>query len=231
MAAEPEASRKSDQPDRDVLLATAGRYLKNLQHFVRHELAYLQAVGDLLPAELTPEDVVDGVLLRAYRELAERSPERKVKSWLIRLAREHLEAEVRRAKSWRSRTPRRLEEDVAETPRVRHVFTLGDEILDFYLPDEDLKLEDIIPDLEVPTPEEEAETQELRRCASAALAALPRDWRRALLLSHVEELSGPELARAVGRPEPEVRRIVEYARQYLRDKLVESGFTLRSEAG
>jgi len=47
------------------------------------------------------------------------------------------------------------------------VSTLGDEILDFYQPDELLTLEDVIPDLEVSTPEQA--TEELRRCVRTAL--------------------------------------------------------------
>jgi hypothetical protein len=34
-------------------------------YFVRHQIAYLEAIGDLTTGELTPDDVVDEVLLRA----------------------------------------------------------------------------------------------------------------------------------------------------------------------
>jgi hypothetical protein len=37
-------------------------------YFVRHQIAYLEAIGNLTTGELTPDDVVDEVLLRAYRE-------------------------------------------------------------------------------------------------------------------------------------------------------------------
>jgi RNA polymerase sigma factor (sigma-70 family) len=143
---------------------------------------------------------------------------------LIRLAQEHIRHEVERANAWRRRTPVRLEQDVPETPPpTEGMSTLGDEILDFYEPDEDLKVEDVIPDIDVPTPEEESETRELQSCVDAALAALPKEWRRALRLHYVEGRDGAELSRALGRPEPEVDRLLEHARAYLRQKLLEAG--------
>src|SRR3989442_13115201 len=44
--------------------------------------------------------------------------------------------------------------------------------LDFYQPDEDLRMEDMVPDIEIPPPELIAETEELRRCVRAALSDL-----------------------------------------------------------
>ena len=58
----------------------------------------------------------------------------------------------------------------------------GDEILDFYQPDEDLKVEDVLPGIEVPMPDEIAEIEKLRRCVRDTLSELPRDERRALTL-------------------------------------------------
>lgn len=211
-----------EQRTRELFLPLIGRHLNGLYHYVRHQLAYLQSVGDLLPDELTPEDVVDAVLLRAYREFVNDPPERKIRSWLIRLAREHLTAEVRRLRGERERTVH-IEEDIPETPPEEYVSTLGEEILYFHEPEEDLKLEDVIPDLKVPTPEQEAERAELRRCLEAALAGMPRTWRRALLLRHAAGLSGPALARALRKPPPDVERMLVTARAYLRQRLVESG--------
>jgi DNA-directed RNA polymerase specialized sigma24 family protein len=97
------------------------------------------------------------------------------------------------------------------------------ELANVYEPDEDLKLEDIIPDLEAPNPEEEAERLELQRCARAALAEMPREQRRARLLRYDDELPMPQLARALHKPEPEARRILEEASHELRRRLREAG--------
>ena len=212
---------------RELFFSLIGQHVKGVHHFVRHELAYAEAVGDLMPDELTPEEVVDAVILRAYREFVKEPPEGKIKSWLIRLAREHLDAEVKRLKAWRSRTGVRTEAEVPRTPPTEYVSTLGDERLDFDEPDEDLKIEDVIPDVDVPTPEQETETKELRWCVSAALAGMPREWRRAVLLRHVEGLTLAELTKTIGRTEPEVERMLAHADAYLRQKLVEAGCHFR----
>jgi RNA polymerase sigma factor (sigma-70 family) len=83
------------------------------------------------------------------------------------------------------------------------------------------KLEEIIPDIVIPMPEQEAETKELRRCVKAALAGMPREWQQVLFVHYVDGLAGPELAKAFSKTEPEIKRILEYAREYLRQRLME----------
>jgi DNA-directed RNA polymerase specialized sigma24 family protein len=78
----------------------------------------------------------------------------------------------------------------------RKFSTLGDEILDFYQPDEDLKLEDIVSDIEVPTPEQSVEAKELQKLVRSLLAQMPREWRRALLLHYVGWRPEAEVAKA-----------------------------------
>ena len=151
----------------------------------------------------------------------------RVRGWLIRLAGEYLDAEVKRFASERQRASVHIEDDVRETPPAEAVSTLGDEILDFYEPDEDLKLEDIIPDLDAQSPEEEAERSELRQCVDVALAGLPRQWRRALLLRDTEGLTGAALATALHRTPAETERILDNARAFLRQHLVQSGCRLK----
>jgi RNA polymerase sigma factor (sigma-70 family) len=211
------------QRQRELFFSLVGRHLAALDHVLRHEIAYLESVGTLLPRELRPEEVVDATLVRACREFVERPPEGKIKRWLLALAKQQLAAEVARLKGWRDRTPVRLEHDVPETPPTEQVSRLGEEILDFHEPDEDLKVEDVLPDLEAPSPEEEIARQEMRWCVSAALAGMPEEWRRLLLLRHVEGLGGAALARAAGKSPADVRRILGHAIPYLRQRLLESG--------
>ena len=211
------------QGDRKEFLAAAGKHLERLRAFVGHELGYFEAVGDLGRGEVMVEDVVDAVLIRAEEERRKAPPRRSLRSWLIHLAIEEIEAAVKRSRLERRRVPVHIEQDVPETPPTEWVSTLGDEVLDFWEFDEDLKLEDIIPDLEAPNPEEEAERSELQRCAKAALAEMPREQRRALLLRYDDELPIPQLARALRKPEPEARRILEEASDGLRRRLEGAG--------
>jgi len=215
----------SEQHNREVFFASASQHLNRVYESVRHQLAYFESVGDLLPGELTPEDVVDAVLLSAYHEFVKEPAKRDIGNWLVERAEEQLRREVKRLKSERNRMVH-IEEDIPETPPTQEVSTLGDEILEFYQPDEDLKLEDIFPDVDVSTPEEMASAkEEFLLCVNAALAGMPREWRRALRLRHAEGFTEAELAQALQKAEPEIERILEYARQHLRQRLIESGCT------
>jgi hypothetical protein len=81
----------SHQRTREAYFALISRQLPGLYEFVRHQLAYFEAIGDLVPGELTVEDAVDAVLLLAYRAFVTNPPHRNTGRWLMTLAREHLE--------------------------------------------------------------------------------------------------------------------------------------------
>jgi RNA polymerase sigma factor (sigma-70 family) len=209
---------------REMFFALVGPHVKRLGYFVRHVLAYREAIGDLRPGELAADDVVDALLLRAYREFLRHPPPHRFKHWLAGLARRQLAVDVERLKSWHGRTPVHTEDDVPETPPELLASRLGEDVLDFHEPEEDLRVEDVIPDLELVTPEEQAGADELRRSVDAALAGLPREWREVLLLHHVEGVQGDELARLAGKSPVEVAQILDLARQYVRQRLVETGY-------
>lgn len=216
----------AEQSSQESFFSIVNPHVSKLNDFVRHVVAFAEARGDLVPGELTPEDVVDAALIEAYVEFVRNPIRGEIRSWLIRHATKVLEREIKRSNAERRRMVH-IEEDIPETPPAEAVSTLGDEILDFYQPDEDLKMEDIIPDIEVPTPEEEAETSELRRCVKAAVNSMPKDWRRALMLHYVQELKVPELAKMMEKREPEVDRLLANAREFLRQKLIASGCSVK----
>jgi RNA polymerase sigma factor (sigma-70 family) len=208
---------------REKFFAMFRRQLGTLYRFVRHELAYRRNAGDLIGNELSPEDVVDAVVLRAFPEYVRDPPRRRAAGWLIRLAQEQIDSEVRRLESERE-TDVHVEDDVPETAPQEEVTTLGEEILYFYQPDEDLKLEDLIPELDTTTPEEDAQAHERRVVVRATLEQMPADERRAFLLRRMEGLSMAELAEAIGRPRREVERLVEEAQNRVRRRLAEGGY-------
>ena len=213
------------QNNREVFFKSAIQQLDRLYEFVRHQLAYLESVGDLMPGELSAEDVVDAAMLRAYHEFVKQPAEREVGSWLIDLAKAHIEREVKKLKAVRNRTVH-IEKRIPETPPAEEVVTLGEEILDFYEPDQALKLEDVFPDVDVSSPEDfVAAEEELVQCINAALAAMPKEWSRALHLHHRGGLTLQELGEVLQKDEPEIEHILEYARQHLRQSLIESGCT------
>ena len=209
-------SGSAEQRSREMFFSSASQQLDRLYDFVRHQLAYLESTRDLLPAaseldvegltpaqlhrthesdgvlkpgELTLEDVIDSVLLRGYHEFVKGPGNRDIGDWLTELAKLQIERDVKRLKAERKRTVH-IEEDIPETPPAEAVKTLGDEILDFYIPDEDLKLEDVFPEADVSSPEDfVAAKEELAQCINTALARMPNEWRRALRLRRWRNLA------------------------------------------
>jgi RNA polymerase sigma factor (sigma-70 family) len=214
--------------DHETFFSLIGPHLNALHDFVGHVLDFAEARGDLPRGQLTIDDVVDEALIRAYREFSESPARADIGSWLIHVAGAQIQTEVKRRKWERGHTVR-IEEDIPETPPMEEVSSLGDEILDFYQPDEDLKLEDIVPDIETPSPEQEAEQQEMRQTVRTALKGMPGEWRRALMLRYVDGLEGAELSKSVGKPSKEVDRLLDYARGYFRERLIDAGCRFRTE--
>jgi ribosomal subunit interface protein len=217
-----------EQRTRETFFALVSPQLKKLNHFIRHVIRYSESTGELVPGELDAEDVTDAALVRAYREFLRGYPQQEIRSWLIRLAMDVLDAEVSVLKQ--DHEMLHLEEDIPETPPALEVSTLGEEIFDFYQPDEDLKFEDIVYDMEAPTPEEQVENKELRRIVRGLLAQMPDEWRRAVVLRGLRGRTEKQVAEAFGKSEEEVGRILERARESLRQKLKDFGYDFKRVA-
>jgi RNA polymerase sigma factor (sigma-70 family) len=197
-------------------------HLESLYNFARREVAYRQAIGDLAVGDLAPEEVVDEVALLALEQFEERPTELDFDHWLMQLALDVIERRVKEFKEEREGALH-LEEDVPETPPQKEVAHAGDELFEFFQPDEDLRLEDLIEDKRVPTPEEVLERRDLQHYVESALAQLPRRWHEAFVLYSVEGLTLEETARVMRRPVEDVRNWVELTRALLRARLVDEG--------
>lgn len=214
------ATRSAVQREREAFFAQISRYMNGLYRYARHLLNYYQDLGDLPPGQIEVEDIVDTAVLEAYRELGKAGADRDLKDRLMSAARRYVQRTLTVSK----------EEDVPETPPEKETSLLGEEIFEFFEPDEALKIEDVAPDLDVPDPEQVAETEDLRQCVNSALAGMPAEWRRALTLRFGQGVKGAALASALGKSGPETSRILERARAYLRQRLVEAGCTLTPNA-
>lgn len=194
-------------------------HLGALEAFVRRELTYLQALGDLVPDEPGVLDVVDETLARAAAQFTTRPTHLNLDDWLRRLAREVLDAQVAAARtaagemlSLEHRPPR----DTLAPPS-------DEEIFEFYQPDEVLRVEDLVPAPEGADPEVAAERRELQTRLYRWLGVLPTAWRRALMLHVVDGLPVAAVAAILGASEAEVGDWIARADEFLRTHLVETG--------
>ena len=214
-APEPESGREA--------AALVDRHLSELYNFAGREIAYRQAVGDLAAGDLTPEEVADDVALAAIERFGERPGGLEFGRWLLQLA---LDVVARRVAEYEEeRGLLHVEEEVPAASPAAEAARSGDEIYEFYQPDEGVRLEDLIEDERVPTPEEALARREMQRHINRTLARLPRRWRAAFVLYAVEGLTLEEVARVTRRPVEEVRRAVESARNFLREWFADSGAT------
>src|SRR5262249_13813249 len=135
-------------------------------------------------------------------------PQQDIRSWLIRAAMDVLDAEVSYLKQDRQMV--HIEEDIPS--------------------EEDLRFEDIVYDMAAPTPEEQVENKELRRIVRGLLAEMPEEWRRAKVLGGLRGRPEKQVAEALGKSEEEVGRILERAREHLRQRLVDYGYEFKRVA-
>jgi RNA polymerase sigma factor (sigma-70 family) len=205
---------------KDEAARAIDRRLNDLYNFVRREIASRQALGDLFAGELTPEEIVDETAATAIERFDSRPADLKFEDWLWQLALDAIRRRAAEIKIERESLMRLEDDGWAASSAAR---ASEDEIYEFYQPDERLRLEDLIADERVPTPEEVVSKRELQRYVNQTLASLPRRWREAFVLYSVEGKTLEETARVLREPVDSVRRSVEMAREYLRERLIEAG--------
>lgn len=208
-AAEPLPSTRSEAA------ASIDRELSELYNFVRREIAIRQAHGDLKRGELTVAEIVDEVALTAMEQYAEPPADLNFRPWLFQLALDVIKRRGSEVEAARGTI------DLAQPVQERS--QSEDEVYDFYQPDHETQLVDLIPDGLLPTPEETLAASELQQCINRELARLPRRWREAFMLYSVEGLTLEEVARVTCHPIDATRRAIELARELLRAGLAEAG--------
>ncbi len=196
--------------------------LKGLYNFVRREIAYLTASGELLPGQVTPDDVVDDVVVRAYAQQAERPDKLALEHWLRKLALAVLDEQVAR----RLPSARLVS---LETPVEGEIEEDDEQLYEYYQPDEALRLEDLVVSPEASAPESTLARYELALRSQQLLAWLPRPWRQVVVLADVEGLSDTEIAAVMGIPTEMVAGLRQFAEAYLRAKLRDGGYTAPEE--
>jgi DNA-directed RNA polymerase specialized sigma24 family protein len=189
--------------------------------FVVRELSYHDALNDLGANELDPYDIID----EAFLQLVEQGAGDGTGGLPPRRRLEHAVLEVLHRKvaelEERERRESSLEGNYRDPAEEDGFRTLGEHVLDFWQPDQDLSQQDVIPDLETPTPAEVEDMRERQHEIYAALSALPRRWREDFVLFAVEHWTLEELASRHGVDLEIVRRQLHATQSYLLERLRE----------
>ncbi|MBN1308930.1 MAG: sigma-70 family RNA polymerase sigma factor [Chitinispirillaceae bacterium] len=95
---------------------------------------------------------------------------------------------------------------------------------EYYQPDEIIKVEDVLIDADTVLPEQEVEYREIETHIDKLLSQLPADWRNAFILLVREGLPLADIAENQGKSLEEITGIIEQAKEFIRKKLLDSGF-------
>jgi len=138
------------------------------------------------------EDIVQEAVLRAFKYF-DRFSGVQARPWLLAIVRNT-------SASWMAKN------------RPRHLTLVGDPA----------EAESDRPEEAAPSPEQQSETRELRTEIDRAVAALPPDFREAILLREVEELSYKEIAAVLEVPIGTVMSRIARGRKLLQIQLKEA---------
>jgi len=187
--------------------------LRDLRDHARHELVIAQLEGRLAQGSVTVSDLVDEVTLRAWERFADRPADRPFDSWLVELLHEVVDEYAPAAESLDPSEPLSTDD-----PRFESDLGWIVENEPFWGEAEPLRIEDVLPEAELPEVLRLLDAEEQYRWVAAQLRGLPSAERRAFILTVLEGWSDVEVAMLLGRSPDAVRDDVERVRQRLRER-------------
>jgi RNA polymerase sigma factor (sigma-70 family) len=196
--------------DRAAFMDALERQIGPLYRFVAREVRYHEALGDFLPGEVPPEEIVDEVALRALRRAPRIPPRATFRGWLRRLALRAIEDRVRRLRRQHKAEAVSLEAPLRTGQR-------GDE---YFQPDYALKWEDVLPTPDL-SPEQAVELHETWQELEQALNTLPPYERMAFVLHAIEGLGYAEIAAITRQSRDEAKAAYRAAREALRQRFAD----------
>ncbi len=221
--ARPELAKSATMQDRKAFDARLRPLLGTLYTLAVRELRQRQVAGELAPGALDPAEVLDEVVVRAYDSFRQGNMQPPIRAKLAALLNQFLDEIIRERRLEPADDPAaHFDDDIPENDPRLEVSTLGDEALEFYQPDEQLHLEDILAGAEVPDPASLLSAREQMRIIHRAIKKLPRLQRQAFLL-HADGFDDLEIAMLQKRSEAEVHKDVELVRTLILRQLATVG--------
>ncbi len=211
------ASAELREALKEEYLTIVLRLLKRLYNFTRREIQFRIWSGQLRKGDIAIADVLDEAVVEVFKKLPDEYDERWIERELFRSVIQIINRVVR-------------EKRIPRVPLEKTVDAYEDidtEIYEFYQPDNLYHLEDLVPDNFFPEPDNAIEQEDIKRYIDQVLSGLPDKWRYAFYLTVFEEFTPEEIAMVQGISPEEVKKYVQLAREYLREKLKETGLELK----
>ena len=218
VAAKPQPAKRVVEP---ALENWVNANLARLEAYVDHELQSRVVTGQIREDQISPEEVVDEVMVSALSQEDHRVGLLSPESWFHRLALQAI---------------RRLIRSNADTgnlsldaPAGQQNVTGSDEnVLQYHQPDDSLPEESVIRDANVRTPEEIFAGEEMVAQLDIVLHEVKTDDREAFVLYTLEGFTIEEISRLAGRPAEEIRKSIQHVRERVQKKLPEENQYRRS---
>src|SRR5215472_692297 len=186
--------------------------LPRLERFVQRQIDYRESLGELLPDQVAPEDVVAEAIANALGDELEKPERMKIEPWLYRLATDAIDRVA--AGDGDSGTV-----SLECRHGVQNVQSSAEARLQFHQPDDRLLEEDIIADGHAESPELLAARGELIKLVQVALRDAGRSDREVFILHAVEGFTQEEIAAITNHTLEEVLASIRTARQHLQRAL------------
>ncbi len=188
--------------------------LPRLQEFVAKELELRIAAGQVREGQISCDEIIDEVMVSALSHEDGRAVLLSPESWFHRLA---LQAVRRLIKSNADTGTFSL-----DAPAGKQNVTGSDEnVLQYHQPDDSLPEESVIGDAAARTPEEIFSSEEMVAQLDIVLHEVNTRDREAFVLYTLEGFTVDEISRLTDHPPEQVRKSIQHAREWVRQKLPE----------
>ena len=193
----------STQPETDL-------NFERIENYICRELFHQIALEKFPPGIIQRQALLDEIFLQVQSE-KNRPENLSSEQWTFQVARQTVQARVEELNQ--SRKDAHLEE---VAPRLS---PWDDEELNFYQPDEVLRLEGLRDDAHSATPEKLLQLEETEVQIQHAIARLPNPIRESFVLFALEGFNSDEVAMITGQTSEKVLLHVERARNKLKEEL------------
>jgi RNA polymerase sigma factor (sigma-70 family) len=189
-----------------------GANLRVLEKFVDQELNFQVEAEQIREDQISREEVIDEVIVRALSHEDTRQQLLPLESWFHRLAVQAI---------------RHLIHSNADTANIsldapagiQNVTGSDENVLQYHQPDDSLPEESVIRDESVRTPEEIMAGDEMVAQVDVVLREVQAHDREAFILFTLEGFTVDEISRLAGRPADQVRQSIHDARTHIQQKL------------
>lgn len=201
----------------------------SLRRMATEKVALYQATSGIEPGYLDPDEVVDDVLVAMIGTLDPESSAMEVKKRFFRATEALIKARIR---DYEVDSDNLVSTDgeVIEADDKIELSSLGDEILDFWVLDEQLFLEDVMEAPDLRSPEDIVADKEARHVLLNALLRLPSRSRYVFTSYVMDENSIDDVAAFVGEDVEKTEHLLRSATQELRSYLTESSTMISGES-